>query len=51
MHFNYENFITALEVMGKGMGSIFAVILLLTFIVMLLAKFTGKKKPDKDNED
>jgi Na+-transporting methylmalonyl-CoA/oxaloacetate decarboxylase gamma subunit len=51
MTFNYENFIKSLEIMAKGMGSIFAVILLLTLIVMLLAKFSGKKKPDKDNED
>ena len=30
----------ALEIMGKGMFSIFAVIILLTFIVYLMAKIT-----------
>lgn len=45
-----DNVIYALEIMGKGMLSIFTVILLLTFIVVLLAKVTnisfGKKKDD-----
>jgi hypothetical protein len=40
----------ALEIMGKGMLSIFIVILLLTFIVVLLAKFTSGKK-NKDSEE
>ncbi len=39
-----QNFIYSLEIMGKGMLSIFIVILLLTFIVMLFAKFSGGKK-------
>lgn len=42
-----ENIIYALEIMGKGMGSIFAVIILLTLIVMLMAKISeirGKKE-------
>jgi Na+-transporting methylmalonyl-CoA/oxaloacetate decarboxylase gamma subunit len=39
-----ENFITSLEIMGKGMLSVFVVILLLTFIVILLAKITGREK-------
>jgi len=33
-----ENIMYALEIMGKGMGSIFAVIILLTIIVLLMAK-------------
>jgi hypothetical protein len=48
-----ENVMYALEVMGKGMLSIFIVIMILTFIVVLLAKVTNlpvfKKK--EDNED
>ncbi len=45
-----EDFIISLEVMGKGMLSIFVVILLLTFIVTLLAKITGKKKESAEDE-
>jgi hypothetical protein len=41
---NTENVMYALEIMGKGMLSIFIVILILTLIVVLLAKFTGGKK-------
>jgi Na+-transporting methylmalonyl-CoA/oxaloacetate decarboxylase gamma subunit len=40
----WENFMLSLEIMAKGMGSIFAVILLLTLIVMILAKITKEKK-------
>jgi Na+-transporting methylmalonyl-CoA/oxaloacetate decarboxylase gamma subunit len=43
-----QNLIYAFEIMGKGMLSIFTVILLLTFIVVILGKVTnlslGKKK-------
>ena len=45
-----SNFITSLEIMGKGMLSIFVVIVLLTFIVMILGKFSGGKK-NKAEED
>jgi hypothetical protein len=49
---NTENVKYALEIMGKGMLSIFIVILLLTFIVMILAKVTNlpflKGKEDED---
>ncbi|TAH70860.1 MAG: hypothetical protein EWM47_05100 [Anaerolineaceae bacterium] len=38
-----QNIIYALEILGKGMGSIFAVILLLTFIVILMGKLTERK--------
>jgi hypothetical protein len=45
---NTQDLIYALEIMGKGMLSIFVVILLLTFIVVLLTWITnlsfGKKK-------
>jgi Na+-transporting methylmalonyl-CoA/oxaloacetate decarboxylase gamma subunit len=40
----WDNFLTSLEIMAKGMGSIFAVIILLTLIVILLAKLSGDKK-------
>lgn len=43
-----QNVMYAFEIMGKGMLSIFVVILLLTFIVVILSKVTnmsfGKKK-------
>jgi len=48
-----ENIMYALEIMGKGMLSIFIVILLLTFIVMLLAKVTNisSKKTKEDTQE
>ena len=45
-----DNTIYAFEIMGKGMLSIFIVILILTFIVVLLGKFSGGKK-NKNTED
>lgn len=41
-----QNVIYALEIMAKGMGSIFFVILLLTFIVMLMGKISSMKKKE-----
>lgn len=38
-----ENIIYSLEIMGKGMASIFAVILVLTLIVIFLAKWPAIK--------
>lgn len=46
-----DNLVYALEIMGKGMGSIFAVIFLLTFIVMLMAKITELRSKDKSSQD
>lgn len=47
-----ENVMYALEIMGKGMASIFAVIFLLTFIVMLMAKITDyMNKKDKSHDE
>lgn len=46
-----QNIIHALEIMGKGMASIFAVIFLLTLIVMLMAKITELRNKDKSNQD
>lgn len=47
-----QNFMYSLEIMGKGMLSIFVVIILLTFIVMLLTYLTnlGNKKEDNGEE-
>ncbi len=46
-----QNIINALEIMGKGLLSIFIVILLLTFIVMLLGKITRRRKNEEASED
>jgi Na+-transporting methylmalonyl-CoA/oxaloacetate decarboxylase gamma subunit len=50
---NKEIVMQALEVMGKGMLSIFVVVLILTLIVILLGKITNSKffkKFEKDSE-
>jgi tellurite resistance protein TehA-like permease len=44
-----QTFMYALEIMGKGMLSIFTVILLLTFIVMLLGWLASRSKKTQDN--
>lgn len=46
-----QDFTTSLEIMGKGMLSIFVVILLLTFIVTILAKITGRKKKEDAGDE
>lgn len=38
-----EDLMKALEIMAKGMGSIFVVIILLTIIVIILGKVSNKK--------
>lgn len=38
-----ENFFYSLEIMGKGMASIFVVIIILTFIVIFLTKLPAVK--------
>ena len=35
----WNNLLIALEIMGKGMGGIFVVVLIITVVVMLLSKF------------
>ena len=45
-----QNILYALEIMGKGMGSIFAVIFLLTFIVALMGKLT-EHRSKKNSQD
>ncbi len=34
----WNNFLVSLEIMGKGMGGIFVVVLIITAVVMLLGK-------------
>ena len=44
-----ENIEIALEIMGKGMGGIFAAIIIIMLVVMALGKLTGgadEKKKD-----
>lgn len=41
---NMANFIISLDIMWKGMLGIFAVIIVITLIVMLLSKFDSKKE-------
>jgi len=45
---NTQNVIYALEIMGKGMASIFIVIGILTLIVVLLSKITNKSVSGQD---
>jgi len=42
-----ENIMYAFEIMGKGMGSIFAVIILITLIVMLMTKISEIRSNNK----
>lgn len=46
-----DNIMYALEIMGKGMASIFAVIFLLTLIVMLMAKVAEQRHKNDANQD
>lgn len=34
----WNNFLIALEIMGKGMAGIFAVVIIITLVVLLLGK-------------
>lgn len=45
-----ENVLHALEIMGKGMASIFIVVFILMLIVVLLGKITNSKY-FRDKED
>lgn len=45
-----ENIVYAFEIMGKGMLSIFAVIILLTLIVMLMAKISEVRGKDNTQD-
>lgn len=46
-----QNIMYALEIMGKGMGSIFAVILLLTFIVILMGKLSDHRSKNNSQDE
>lgn len=46
-----ENLIYAFEIMGKGMGSVFAVIILLTLIVSLMAKIVEIRKKNNKGQN
>ncbi len=48
---NTQNVLYGLEIMGKGMLSIFIVILTLTLIVYILGKFAGRKKKSDTVEE
>lgn len=43
----WNNFLISLQIMAKGMGGIFAAILIIMLIVWILAKVTGPKKDEK----
>lgn len=45
---NMENVGIALEIMGKGMGGIFAAIIIIMLAVMVLGKVTKDRKNDED---
>lgn len=48
----YENFLKALEIMGKGMLGIFIVIAILVVGIVVLNKVTApKNKPSADEEN
>lgn len=51
MKFNHEVFMQSLQVMGKGMLSIFVVIFVLTLIVIIMSKVTNMKIFKKDEQD
>ncbi len=42
------NFMTALEMMGKGMLGIFIVLSIIAIIVFIFARVTSRKKKDGD---
>ena len=44
---NIENVLISLDIMWKGMGGIFTVIILVMLLVMLLTKFSKDKAVDE----
>lgn len=52
MNFNMDDLMSSFEIMGKGMFSIFAVIIIITLIVALLTRINSapKKKPEDQNQ-
>lgn len=47
MNINWDNVMTTLEIMGKGMLGIFVTVIIVMFVVFLLSK-TGGKKTDAE---
>lgn len=48
---NMANIEIALEIMGKGMGGIFAAIVVIMLAVIALGKMTGNKKDGDDTKE
>lgn len=48
---NMTNVEIALEIMGKGMGGIFAAIVVIMLAVIVLGRITGKGPEDKDGQE
>lgn len=44
MNINWDNFMTTLSIMGKGMLGIFVTVIIIMIVVFLLAKFGSGKK-------
>ncbi len=44
MNINWDNFITTLGIMGKGMLGIFVTAIIIMIVVFLLTKFSSGKK-------
>ncbi|MCQ2217068.1 MAG: OadG family protein [Paludibacteraceae bacterium] len=47
MQFNYDNFIDSLTLMGVGIATVFAVLLLIIFLGNLLISFVNKYVPEE----
>lgn len=47
MQFNFDNFIDALTLMGVGIATVFAVLLLIIFLGNLLVSFINKYMPEE----
>jgi len=45
-----ENFMIALQIMGKGMLGIFAAIIIIMVAVMIMSKMASKPKKDETKE-
>ena len=48
---NWENVNKSLELMLKGMGGIFVVMLLIFLVIFVLNRCFGRKKDDDKNDD
>ena len=50
MNINVSAFLKTLPIMGQGMLSIFAVMVVIGLIILLLNKATEKKSPEEENQ-